>query len=137
MYYLPRGGLCTASRRRISAAEMPPSVLCRVRERSINAMNRGWVLSVAVSKSAFSTDTNAAIGFPRTVSITGSLLISRAYSASEAVASAISNVFMFTQDDYLLLRGQDAHVILNIGRAVNLVRQCTFSSVQGLVGKST
>ncbi len=111
--YLPRGVLCTASRRRISAEEIPPSVLCRARERSISAMNRGWVLSVVVSKSAFSTDTNAAIGFPPTVSIIGSLPTSRAYSASEAVASAKSSVFIDQQNqgDFRSLTQETSEVL--------------------------
>ncbi|GEM_PF-4754004 len=52
------------------------------------------MLRVTVSKSAFSMDTNAATGFPSAVRITGSLFTSRAYSASGAVAFAISSIFI-------------------------------------------
>lgn len=60
----------------------------------MSARNRGWVLSVVVSRSTFSMATSAATGFPCNVRTTGSPLTSRAYSERGAVAFASSRVFI-------------------------------------------
>src|SRR4051794_32511565 len=78
----------------MSADDVPPSVLCLTRERSINSINCGLVLKAIVSKSTFSSEISAATGTPSLVRITGSLPSSSAYSAKVAVASESSRVFI-------------------------------------------
>ncbi|MBI4602152.1 MAG: DUF86 domain-containing protein [Planctomycetes bacterium] len=66
------------NRRRISSLEIPPSALCLLRDRSMIARNLGCMLTWTVSQSTPLTETRAATGLPRAVTITGSRLTRRA-----------------------------------------------------------
>lgn len=68
--------------RRISSLEIPPSARRRARDRSIKSMNLGLLESEIVSQSTFSFITNAAIGSPCRVIITGSCMRLEVYYAS-------------------------------------------------------
>ena len=57
-------GSATDTVARILAAEMPPSIRARTRDRSIKAMNALFVLSDTCSTSEFSRGRSTAVGVP-------------------------------------------------------------------------
>ncbi len=60
------------TRRRISAEEIPPSWRLRDRDRSINAIKSGFVLSETVSRSVPTNGRITAVGVPWSVTTKGS-----------------------------------------------------------------
>src|SRR5712692_4896316 len=120
------------SLRRISSTEIPEPASYCARDRSIRAMNSGFMERLTDSTSApSSTGTSTMRGFPRLVTMRGRPRSLRAQLASESCALVTSRVFIILKDFIAHLPPADADLLalLDAHRADNNGGRSLFDDV--------